>query len=112
MINEVSLVLSPKQASSEAYYISIVAQKLKVSPKRISHIQIKNRSIDARGKKVKVQLRALVYIDEAPVEEAPIAFDYKNVSHKPSACLIWKLVNLFFLSLFIKKAMIVPIIVI
>jgi signal transduction histidine kinase len=54
MIKELALVLSPKQASSEDFYFSIVAQKLSVSPKRISNIQLISRSIDARGGKVKV----------------------------------------------------------
>ncbi|MCJ7582481.1 MAG: FAD-binding protein, partial [Candidatus Aminicenantes bacterium] len=60
MQKEIVLVLSPKQASSEEFYLPIAAKKLKVSPKRITKIQIKNRSIDARKNKVNIQLRVLV----------------------------------------------------
>jgi uncharacterized FAD-dependent dehydrogenase len=88
MIKELALVLSPKQASSEDFYFSIVAQKLSVSPKRISNIQLISRSIDARGGKVKVQLRVKVFIDETPIEQAKIEIDYKDVTHKTPVIIV------------------------
>lgn len=75
-----ALVLTPKQASSEEFYFSILANKLKVSPKRITHHVITNRSIDARGKKVKINLRLKVWIDQHPEAKESILFNYKNVS--------------------------------
>lgn len=88
MQKEIVLVLSPKQASSEEFYLPIAAQKLKLSPKRITKIQILNRSIDARKNKVKIQLRALVFIDALPPEEAAIEFDYKDVTHKEPVIIV------------------------
>lgn len=81
MTKEINLVLSPKQASSEEIYKSICANKLKVSARRITHIQVKNKSIDARGNKVKIQLRVIVFVDEQPSEEPKIEFAYKNVQN-------------------------------
>ncbi len=88
MQKEIVLVLSPKQASSEEFYLSIVAKKLKLSPKRITKIQILNRSIDARKNKVKIQLKVSVFIDTLPPEEAPIEFDYKDVTHKEPVIIV------------------------
>jgi len=88
MQKEIELVLSPKQASSEEFYLSIAAKKLKLSPKRITKIQILNRSIDARHNNVKIQLRILVFIDTLPPEEAAIEFDYKDVTHKEPVIIV------------------------
>lgn len=79
MIKELTLVLPPKQASSEEFYAGVIANKLGISQKRITHIQIINRSIDARGRKVKIQMRVNVFVDEVPKSEPVIEFDYKNV---------------------------------
>jgi len=88
MQKEIVLVLSPKQASSEEFYLPIVAQKIKLSPKRITKIQILNRSIDARNNNVKIQLRVLVFIDVLPPEEATIEFDYKDVTHREPVIIV------------------------
>lgn len=88
MQKEIVLVLSPKQASSEEFYLPIVAQKLKLFPKRIANIQILKRSIDARKNKVKIQLRVLVFIDALPPEEAAVEFDYKDVTHKEPVIIV------------------------
>ena len=88
MQKEIVLVLTPKQASSEEFYLPIAAKKLKLSPKRITKIQILNRSIDARKNKVKIQLRASVFIDALPPEEAAIEFDYKDVTHKEPVIIV------------------------
>lgn len=88
MQKEIVLVLSPKQASSEEFYLPIAAKKLKHSPKKITKIQILNRSIDARKNKVKIQLRVLVFIDTLPPEEAAVEFDYKDVTHKEPVIIV------------------------
>ncbi len=88
MQKEIVLVLTPKQASSEEFYLPIAAKKLKFSPKRITRIQILNRSIDARNNKVNIQLRVLVFIDALPPEEATIEFDYKDVTHKEPVIIV------------------------
>ncbi|MCJ7581017.1 MAG: NAD(P)/FAD-dependent oxidoreductase [Candidatus Aminicenantes bacterium] len=88
MQKEIELVLSPKQASSEEFYLPIAAQKLKLSPRRIKKIQIKNRSIDARKNKVNIQLRVLVSVDALPPAETPIEYNYKDVTSKEPVIII------------------------
>ncbi|MFC2157047.1 FAD-dependent protein [Acidobacteriota bacterium] len=88
MQKEIALVLSPEQASSEEFYLPIAANKLKLSPERITKIQILNRSIDARKNNVKIQLRVLVFIDALPPEEFAIEFDYKDVTHKEPVIIV------------------------
>ena len=88
MQKEIVLVLSPKQASSEEYYLPFAAKILKLSLKRITGVQILNRSIDARKNKVKIHLRVLVFVDSLPPEDAPLEFDYKDVTHKEPVIIV------------------------
>lgn len=89
MLKEIQIVVSPKQASDEKYYISILASKLKISPKRITHTKIIGRSVDARKKQVKINLRLRVYIDEhPPIDQEKIDFAYKNVSNKKPVVIV------------------------
>ena len=88
MQKEIVLVLSPKQASSREFYLPLAAKKLKLSPKRITKIQILNRSIDARKNKVKIQLKVSVFIDTLPPEDAAVEFDYKDVTHKEPVIIV------------------------
>lgn len=88
MQKELTLVLFPKQASSEDYYLPIVAKKINISPKRIVKIQILNRSIDARNRKVKIQLRLIVFVDELPAEEKKIEFNYSDVSNNEPVIIV------------------------
>lgn len=89
MVKEVHIVVSPKQASSEDYYLPFVAKKLKLSPKRIKSTQLIHRSVDARKKQVKINLRLKVFIDQQPpIEEIKNEFDYQNVSNKQPVVII------------------------
>ncbi len=89
MPKEIHLLVNPKQASSKDFYIPLIAQKLKISPNRITHTRIKNRSIDARKKQVKINLRLDVWIDEHPeIEDAKPEFKYTDVSNKAPAIIV------------------------
>jgi uncharacterized FAD-dependent dehydrogenase len=80
MQKEITLVLSPKQASSEEFYLPLLAKQLKVATNRISFTQVLQRSIDARQKTVKVNLRLLVFIDTPPPAPEKINFNYQKVN--------------------------------
>ncbi len=88
MQKELTLVLSPKQASSDVFYFPIVAKKLKISQKRFSKIQITGRSIDARGKNIKIHLKVLVFIDAQPPVQPQIEFNYKDVNNKQPIVIV------------------------
>ncbi|MCK9207077.1 MAG: FAD-dependent oxidoreductase [Salinivirgaceae bacterium] len=88
MQKEITLVLTPKQASSEEFYLPVLANQLKVAPKRITCAQVLQRSIDARQKQVKINLRLLVYIDAHPPEEEKTEFNYQQVSYREPVVIV------------------------
>lgn len=88
MQKEITLVLTPKQASNEEFFLPVLAKNLKLSPKRISGTKILGRSIDARQRNVKINLRLLVFVDEHPVVEENHRFEYKNVSGKEPVIIV------------------------
>ncbi|PKP08723.1 MAG: FAD-binding protein [Bacteroidetes bacterium HGW-Bacteroidetes-4] len=88
MQKEITLVLTPKQASGEEFFLPVLAKNLKISPKRINGTKILGRSIDARQRQVKINLRLLVFVDEHPVVEENPVFDYKNVSGKEPVVIV------------------------
>lgn len=63
MPTELSLVLSPKQAADPVLHTALVAQRLRIDPARIALLRIVRRSIDARGRSVRVNLGFEVYVD-------------------------------------------------
>ena len=75
---ELSLVLSPREASDPVYYLPEVARRLSVKQSQIAYVRVVRRSIDARGRAVRVNLGVQVYVDgeQAPPE---IHFDYPYV---------------------------------
>jgi uncharacterized FAD-dependent dehydrogenase len=88
MQKELTLVVSPKQASDEEAYLSISANQLKIAAKRITAIQVIGRSIDARQRNVKINLKLRVFVDEHPPIEEKHSFDFKNVTNKQPVLII------------------------
>ena len=88
MNTQLDLVLSPRDASDEKYYIMQIADKLRINRKAITFTQITRRSVDARKRQVKMNLRVKVWYDEQPPEPEQIKFDYPEVSNKPEVLVI------------------------
>lgn len=80
MQKELQLVLSPRNASHEDHYKPAVARKLKVSPERIQAIRILRRSIDSRGKHVRINLLVRVFVDQSEKTAVAPVPQYKDVS--------------------------------
>ena len=68
MQQEVLLQLSPKDAADAATIQAELARYIAVQPKKISGFQILKKSIDARKRDVKINLKVKAFIDE-PFEE-------------------------------------------
>ena len=87
MPTELSLVLSPKQAADPVLHTALVAQRLRIDPARIALLRIVRRSIDARGRSVRVNLGFEVYVDgeQRPPE---IRFDYPDVNHRTPVVVV------------------------
>ncbi len=80
MIKEINISVSPKEAAEEKYLKVAVAKHLKLKTSRIKALEILRRSIDARGKKVKIQLRVRIFVDEFRQEVEEFRLHLQNVS--------------------------------
>lgn len=84
----IDIILSPRDASDEKKLRNTAATLLQVSPDDISFIRTLKRSIDARKKEIKINLRLLVYVNEPMPTEKTKIFEYQNVSDKPEVIII------------------------
>ncbi len=87
MIIDIDIVLSPKDASNEKYYKPILAKKIKISPKSISDIQILRKSVDARRKQIKINMRFRVAVNEQLLPMGK-TFTYSNVANAPKVIVV------------------------
>lgn len=88
MIQSIQLLLSPEAADDEQQIKSKIASVTGLKPERISGYRISRRSIDARGRSVKIQLMVDVFVDEA-IKDAPV-FDpeLKHVTGKEPVLIV------------------------
>jgi len=88
MHEELQLILTPEQAHKEDLLIKQVADKLQVSPQRITRLRTLRKSIDSRSFMPKVNITVEVYWDEeAPKIEVP-GFNFKNVGKNTPVIII------------------------
>ncbi len=85
---EYNLQVNPETAGNPLALKHFVSQHSKISAEEISHIEILKRSIDARQKAIKVNLRLLVYVREDYEENEPSLPDYKDVSNAEEVVII------------------------
>ena len=80
MPQELLFQVSPEIATNELLLKQQVSKLIRVDAKEIEHISILKRSIDARQKAVKFNLKVAVYLVGEPIQEAKIELpEYKNV---------------------------------
>lgn len=88
MKHEIQLVLSPEDAANQDIIKSYAAQQIFTSEESITSIKLLKRSVDARSRTIKINLKIEVYVNEA----APSPFDYKkeykNVSSQKPVLII------------------------
>ncbi|WP_310378373.1 FAD-dependent protein [Flavobacterium sp.] len=81
MPKELLLQVSPEIASSENLLKDFLAKQIKVSPNEIQHFSILKRSIDARQKAIKINLKVSIYLKGENFVEQKIQLpNYTNVS--------------------------------
>ncbi len=66
MIKEINIVLKPHESLNNDFVKSTAAKESNCHIASISHIQTIKKSIDARGGKVRINLKLKVFIDEQP----------------------------------------------
>lgn len=88
MQKNIRLVLTPEQAAKTENHKSILAKELGISDKQISALYPVKKSIDARGRNVKINFEFEVYWDvEAPTKEV-FQPKYDQVDKKPEIIII------------------------
>ncbi len=87
MQTKIQLQVSPQTALNEHLLKQEVAQALSLSEQAQFQIKILKRSIDARGRKIKINLGLLVAIDE-PINIEKITIAYLNVEKAKHKCHI------------------------
>ncbi|WP_372919763.1 NAD(P)/FAD-dependent oxidoreductase [Salegentibacter sp.] len=82
------LRLSPEQAAIKERLWKAVSKTADIPVSEISHIEILKRSIDARQKAIKVNLKVEVYVKEVFRENKIEIPDYNNVSDKEEVIIV------------------------
>ncbi|HJM16811.1 MAG TPA: NAD(P)/FAD-dependent oxidoreductase, partial [Flavobacteriales bacterium] len=88
MTKELQLQVLPEQASKPKLLINIVAEKLQIKEVDITHLEILKRSVDARQRVIKINLKLKVFLSEKYVKsksELPI---YKNANGKEEVIIV------------------------
>lgn len=78
MKSELQLRVTPCEAASELILRQIVSTRLDIDANRICELRVVRRSIDARQRRVKVNLTVEAYIDTPP-EKIDLSIDYKQL---------------------------------
>ena len=89
MSQELLLQVAPEIAVNDQLIKEQVAKLIRVSLVDIKHISILKRSIDARQKAIKINLKVAIYFQEDEFIEEKIQLpDYKNVSNSPEVIVV------------------------
>jgi len=88
MQQELHIQVSPETAQNEEQLKSYVTKQMGVSKNEISHIEILKRSIDARQKSVKINLKVNVFLNETPSPGKIDLPDFKDVSSSEEVLVI------------------------
>ena len=89
MPQELLFQVSPEIATNELLLKQHVSKLIRVDVKEIQHISILKRSIDARQKSVKFNLKVTIYLIGEPIQEAKIELPaYKNVENAQEVIVV------------------------
>ena len=87
MPQNITLVLTPRQAADAKYYTSLAARRLGMPEQDIALVRVVKRSIDARQRQPKVNLSLEVYADREP-RPAPVHFDNPSVAGRTEVVIV------------------------
>ena len=90
MKKNIQIQVLPREVSNKKRLLKIVSQKINIEKKQIKHIEILRRSIDARNKIPKVNLKIEVYVNEdyIPKIENRLSLSYKYVYNSEEILII------------------------
>jgi len=89
MPRELLLQVTPEIAANESLLKDYLSKQIKVAPQEIQHITILKRSIDARQKAIKINLKVIIYLKGEPFQETKIELPvYKDVSNSQEVIVV------------------------
>ncbi|MCE5332889.1 MAG: NAD(P)/FAD-dependent oxidoreductase [Bacteroidales bacterium] len=88
MHSQLQLILSPEQAEKQDLLLKQVADKLEISPQRITRLRTLKKSIDARSFQPKINITVEVYVDEKAPKDIVAGFNYPFVGDKEPVLVI------------------------
>jgi uncharacterized FAD-dependent dehydrogenase len=89
MPQELLLQVSPEIATNEQLLKEYVAKSIRVSFNEIKHISVLKRSIDARQKAIKMNLKVIIYFQEDEFIEEKIQLpEYKDISNSQEVIVV------------------------
>lgn len=88
MQKEFDLRVSPEVAGEPDILRTFVSQTSNIPENRITHVETLRRSIDARGRKIIINLKVRVYADEPFVPDDIPQPNFANVTHAESVIII------------------------
>lgn len=88
MKHELNLVVSPADAADELILKSIAARQLAIKTTSISFLKIVKRSIDARSRNIKINLRLEIYTEGTLPLQTDYKINYPDVTNSQSVIII------------------------
>lgn len=88
MKHELNLVVSPEEAANELLLKEIASKQLSVNSSKISFFKILKRSVDARSRSIKINLKITVLIDEPSPAPINYKINYQDVSSRPPVIVV------------------------
>ena len=88
MIQEYQIRVLPEQAASEQAVKEFLVADKGLDARSVTHVRVLKRSIDARQKRVMVNLKVRVYIGEQPEDDEYVRTEYRNVEGCPQAVVV------------------------
>ncbi|MBN2167197.1 MAG: FAD-binding protein [Marinilabiliaceae bacterium] len=88
MKKELTLRITPQEASDEKFYKPLVARKMNVKPEALTSIRVLRKSIDARQPQVYIQMQVEAYANIKPPEDKKVYFDYSNVENSEEVIVV------------------------
>ncbi|CAM3985209.1 MULTISPECIES: NAD(P)/FAD-dependent oxidoreductase [Flavobacterium] len=89
MPRELQFQVSPEVANNEILLVNFVAKLLQISVKEIQKVVVLKRSIDARQKSIKFNIKANVFLVDEPFFESIIELpDYPNVENAQEVVVV------------------------
>ncbi len=87
-MQSLQLTLSPEQAHTPELLKQAVAKALSLPPTQISHIRPVRKSIDARGRFVKINLSVEVFTGKDPITSDAVPLHYQDITNKEEVIVV------------------------